>query len=224
MSNEGTQKPGIYRIQNIYTEGYLDIEVPSRDVCCRPARDLREGRGLWEIKQFGAGYTVQRFDPGEPEQFCTPLDGLQNGVTLRVAPYPVAWRIETVDDDQHRGFGYVRFYWGTKRITWDVASGRTDDGAKVVTNQETLHTWQIWKLVPMTVEGIFTLQHPPASLETPEPGSLPSYEEEAVTVEQSSTRAQHTESERDEFGTIVNEVTVVTTTVTTRKRYRVEDA
>ena len=46
MFNEGTQTPGIYRIQNISTETYLDIEVPSRDVCCRPAKDLGEGRGL----------------------------------------------------------------------------------------------------------------------------------------------------------------------------------
>jgi hypothetical protein len=54
-------------------------------------------------------------------------------------------------------------------------------------------------------------------------GSLPPYDGDAG---QSSTRAQHTESEYDEFGTVVNEVTVVTTTstVTTRKRYRVEDA
>jgi hypothetical protein len=51
------------------------------------------------------------------------------------------------------------------------------------------------------------------------PGSLPSYDGD---VGQSSTRAQQTESEHDEFGTVVNEVTVVT--VTTRKKYRVEDA
>jgi len=41
-------------------------------------------------------------------------------------------------------------------------------------------------------------------------------------AEQSSTRAQHAESECDDLGTIVTEVT--TTTVTTRKRYRVADA
>ena len=54
-------------------------------------------------------------------------------------------------------------------------------------------------------------------------GSPPSYDGDAG---QSSIRAQHTESEHDEFGTVVNEVTVVTTTstVTTRKRYRVEGA
>lgn len=49
-------------------------------------------------------------------------------------------------------------------------------------------------------------------------GSLPPYDEDAAG--QSTTRAQHSESERDDFGTIVTEVT----TVTTRKRYRVEDA
>ena len=55
-------------------------------------------------------------------------------------------------------------------------------------------------------------------------GSLPSYDGD--TAGQSSARIQQVESEQDDFGTIVNEVTVVTTTstVTTRKRYRVEDA
>ena len=70
----GELKPGTYKIQNIYSETFLDIHVHSREVCCRPAKDLGEGRGLvsrpssalhasdgekWEIKRFGAGYTVQ---------------------------------------------------------------------------------------------------------------------------------------------------------------------
>ena len=46
----------------------------------------------------------------------------------------------------------------------------------------------------------------------------PSYDEGATG--QSSVRTQVAESERDDFGTVVTEVT----TVTTRKRYRVEDA
>jgi len=49
-------------------------------------------------------------------------------------------------------------------------------------------------------------------------GSLPPYDEGA-TAGQSSTRAQHAESERDDLGTIVTEVTIVTT----RKEHRVED-
>jgi len=59
---------------------------------------------------------------------------------------------------------------------------------------------------------------PRSSFDTPEQGPLPSYEGAAG---QSSTRAQHAESERDEFGTVVTEVTVVTTT--TRRKYRVDD-
>lgn len=56
-------------------------------------------------------------------------------------------------------------------------------------------------------------------------GSPPTYDGHATEPE-SSTRTQHVESDHEEFGTIVNEVTVVTTTstVTTRKRYRVEGA
>ena len=90
-----------------------------------------------------------QFDPGEPEQFCTPLNGLQNGTTLCVGGYPVAWRVETVDNDDYRGFGYVRsdqiirqraratliipssFYWATNNVVWDLESGRKDNGARV---------------------------------------------------------------------------------------------
>ena len=43
---DGPLKPGIYKIQNIHNETFLDIEIRSRDVCCRPATDLEEGRGI----------------------------------------------------------------------------------------------------------------------------------------------------------------------------------
>ena len=43
---DGKLKPGIYKIWNIHTETYVDIEVRSRSMCCRPARDLEEGNGL----------------------------------------------------------------------------------------------------------------------------------------------------------------------------------
>ena len=44
--DDGKLKPGIYKIQNIETENYLDIELQTREVCCRPAVNLEEGRGL----------------------------------------------------------------------------------------------------------------------------------------------------------------------------------
>ena len=82
----------------------------------------------FEIKRFGAGYTVQRvslpissnrisatecehrmqFDPGKPEQFVIPLNGFQDQTSLRVSEYPVAWRVETVKDGDQSGQGYVR--------------------------------------------------------------------------------------------------------------------
>ena len=42
----GILKSGVYKIQNIYTETYLDIHLHSMEVCCRPANDLGVGRGL----------------------------------------------------------------------------------------------------------------------------------------------------------------------------------
>ena len=56
-----------------------------------------------------------------------------------------------------------------------------------------------------------------ASSETLGSGSLPSYDGDATG--QSSAHAQHAEYERDDLGTVVTEVT----TITTRKKYRVQD-
>ena len=47
---EGKLKPGIYKIQNLFAESYLDIHRHSKEVCCRPARDLEDGRGLVRLR------------------------------------------------------------------------------------------------------------------------------------------------------------------------------
>lgn len=77
----------------------------------------------------------------------------------------------------------------------------------------------MWNLIPVNVE---TMSKPSGSSSgTPGPSSPPLYDGDATG--QSSARTQHNaELERDDFGTIVTEVTTVTTT--TRRRYRVEDA
>ena len=63
----------------------------------------------------------------------------------------------------------------------------------------------MWKLIP---------------IETMNQGFPPSYERDVVGL--SSTSVQRAESENDEFGTVVTEVTTVITT--TRKKYRAGDA
>jgi len=73
---DGKLKPGVYKIQNLYHQNYLDVEEHSRKLCCRPVWDLEDGKGLvclclssavcvsddwkWEIKNLGVGYTVRR--------------------------------------------------------------------------------------------------------------------------------------------------------------------
>jgi len=39
-------KPGIYKIQNLFSQTYMDIHEHTREVCCRPATALAEGNGL----------------------------------------------------------------------------------------------------------------------------------------------------------------------------------
>ena len=47
----GKLKPGIYKIQNLYNDAYLDIhEHSARELHLRPAQDLREEMGL--VRQY----------------------------------------------------------------------------------------------------------------------------------------------------------------------------
>jgi len=75
--------------------------------------------------------------------------------------------------------------------------------------------WRVWKLIPVKVEGVFTPSRPSSGALGS--GSLPPYREDATG--QPSAHAHRTESGNDDFGTTVAEVT----TITTRKRYRVQD-
>ena len=107
----------------------------------------------------------------------------------------------------------VRRYQRTSITEWfQVVTWEDDTGKK---------PRQIWRLIPVKADGVST---PSVSLSNTL-GSEPPPSHDGSATEQFSTCtcAQRTESECDELGT-VNEVTVVTTTVTTRRRYRPEDA
>ena len=43
---DGRLKPGIYKIQNLFNGGYVDIYEHSREMRRRSAQELEEGRGL----------------------------------------------------------------------------------------------------------------------------------------------------------------------------------
>ena len=47
---DGKLKQGIYKIQNLFGQTYMDIHGHSREVCCRPVTAIGEGRGL--VGQF----------------------------------------------------------------------------------------------------------------------------------------------------------------------------
>lgn len=49
-----------------------------------------------------------QFEPGKPEQYCSPIEGIGSGTPIYVSSYPVAWRVERMDEGVHNGFEYVR--------------------------------------------------------------------------------------------------------------------
>ena len=48
---DGKLKPGIYKIKNVFTQTFVDIEEHSRMVCSRPLQNLEEGNGLVRLTQ-----------------------------------------------------------------------------------------------------------------------------------------------------------------------------
>ena len=57
----GKLKPGFYKIQNLFSETYLDIHRHSREVCCRPAQDIEGGRGIVRLHlQSAFAYLMTR--------------------------------------------------------------------------------------------------------------------------------------------------------------------
>lgn len=79
--------------------------------------------------------------------------------------------------------------------------------------------WQTWIFKCVKAEGTFTPSQ--LSLRTPNAGATPPNDGDATGT---PTQTQHAEYERDDFGTIVTEITTVTNTISTRKKYRVDDA
>ena len=76
----------------------------------------------------------------------------------------------------------------------------------------TSNAWQVWRLIPTEAEGTDT-SYEPLDLDP-----LPQFNERERT--RFSANARREEHERDDFGTVVTEVTIVTT----QKKYRVENA
>ena len=61
---DGKLKPGIYKIQNLKPEYYLDVRTHSMEVCCRAERDLEEGRGLVRVQPSSVRFVCSRLEVG----------------------------------------------------------------------------------------------------------------------------------------------------------------
>lgn len=73
------------------------------------------------------------------------------------------------------------------------------------------NAWQVWKLIPVEAESVDT----PDLLSSETFDFLPRYDGNGTG--QSSTPVQRVGSKRDDFGTVVTEITI------TRKKYCIED-
>ncbi|KAF9777281.1 hypothetical protein BJ322DRAFT_1222315 [Thelephora terrestris] len=219
-------------------------------LCCHPARDLEEGRGLWEIKRLGAGYTVQKVSPSpnsthrppsitlrsaksvEPENLSnsSPTEGIGSGAPLYASPYPVAWRVELMDEGIHSGFEYVRSEsnltgcTGVSLTLYVSFTGGQEDSNLGFTFGPQRRRYSHLEVDPVNVEHVYPCSVPSAMLSS---GSLPQ-DEAPVSAppydgkQRCTCSHKSVETDDDGFGTTVTDVTVKTTTntTTTRKKYR----
>jgi len=187
---------------------------------------------------------ANQVEQGRPEQYCSPAEGVGHGTPLYVSSYPVAWRVELMEDEIHRGYEYVRFYWGPKKTrAWDLHLGQRDNGTcvrryspipmyhiqpfacQVHIIDELPDLWQTWKFIPVNAGATFTPSQSQSAMLSL--SSLPQDEAPALAPPYDGTQRcincshRSVETGIDGFGTTVTEVTVTTTT--TRKKYRVEE-
>lgn len=80
---------------------------------------------------------------------------------------------------------------------------------------------QVWILIPVKVESTSAPSQPLSK--TNGSNTLPSRNGDITAQSSARTQNRHAEYECDDIGTVVTEITT-TTTATTRKKYRVEDA
>ncbi|KAF9649761.1 hypothetical protein BDM02DRAFT_1746722 [Thelephora ganbajun] len=218
---DGKIKPGIYKIQNIVSKTYVDIKDHVRELCGRPSSTLEKYRGRWEIQPLGSGYTIRKAGPaasGKPDQFCIMLNGIGNEHAISVSDFPVAWKIAVVHDAKYSGFEYVRIFWGSTNMVWDLAQwGSERDGTKIqVMDNGKPEPCRIWELVPVKVDN-FPAQ-PSSSGSQRDFNPVPPYEENPGNH---CCTCSHVTTEPDDggYGTTIIEVT----TVTTRRKFRLED-
>jgi len=152
----GKLKPGKYKVQNLTSQTYLEVQNDSRRLCCRPDRVLSPWGGLWEFKSTDSGYTIKKVESGKPDQYCNAVEwGLFGfGNPVSATAYPAAWRVELVNDLKFQGFGYVRIFWGSSNKALDLTWwGSSNDGTSV-TLWENIDPapWRIWKLLPVQEE------------------------------------------------------------------------
>ena len=67
----------------------------------------------WIALQFDRGVlnSIIQHEPGKPEQFCIVLDGSKDESgrsPVSVAPFPVAWRLKVVHDEDYPDYEHVR--------------------------------------------------------------------------------------------------------------------
>jgi len=208
-----------FKIQNIVGKTYVDIRDHVRELCGQKSASLENSRGLWDIQPLGPGYTIRKAGSatsGRPDQFCTMLDGIKNETAVSVSDFPVAWRIVVVDDVRYRGLEYVRIFWGSTNMVWDLAQwGSERDGTKVqLMDNGRPEPCRMWELIPAEVNNLAR-----------QPSSFPRPPRYSNSVEENGGNhcctCSHltTEPGDDGFGTTVIEVT----TVTTRRKYLLED-
>ncbi|KAF9777279.1 hypothetical protein BJ322DRAFT_1025852 [Thelephora terrestris] len=136
----GKLKPGIYKIQNIVGETYLDIREHNKELCCRPDFVLG-GKGQW-------------------------IDGSRWESRYLCFYLPCGLEVEEVHDKHYMGYEYVRlghpshpsFFWGTSNLTWDLADyGSSNDRTPVhykITGSRAPNC-RVWKLTPVKLHAGF---------------------------------------------------------------------
>lgn len=137
-------KPGIYKVQSVVSEGFVDVDPNTKIFTCKTSSSAE-----WQVVRLGEGYSISKLKFGGPPEFPTVLAGKpdkEGRVPVTATEYTTTWRVEKVTDPKHPNS--VRFFWAETSQVWDLS----DYGHGEIVNYKDNNIEpgvpnRIWKLV-----------------------------------------------------------------------------
>ncbi|PSR74593.1 hypothetical protein PHLCEN_2v9770 [Hermanssonia centrifuga] len=175
-------KPGVYTIVNAQSGTVVDLSgADNKSVIGFPQHNGKNQQ--WRFAPSGGGYTIQSVSSGE---YLT-LDSISDGGALRMSPFPVAWRVDSGNEENEL---LVRILWPNEKYALELADfGNPAPGTKVqLVSYKPEQACQLWRMIEQQVDSTSEdMRYEATSTTAPSEALVISEDKDAVTTTRTTT-------------------------------------